>query len=426
MLKPIRIAIVGAGSSYTPELLDMLGQMRDSLNVTEIRLYDIDERRLSIMEGFTKRFLENISYPARVSATMDRAAAITDVEFVITQIRVGGNQARVHDEKIPMKYGLLGQETTGAGGFAKALRTIPAMLEIAREVERLNPKAWMINYTNPTGIVAEAITRYTGARFIALCGGGRHPGNMLKKAYGIAHDRVRYDFFGLNHFNFSYNITVDGEPITDEQWMGIAQACGVNPELTARMKLLPSLYLPYYHNRTHKVEVLKAAEKTRGEMVLEIEKELFEIYADPNVCTKPELLSKRGGGDYAEMALGVLRAIAYNDDTFAVCNVPNGGVIPFLKDDAVVETACMVNADGAKPITFRGFPDSVRGLVSAVKSYESLTVEAAVEGSRDKALFALLAHPLIMDVDLAQPMLDELLEANRAYLPAFFPQKCGK
>lgn len=426
MRKPIRIAIVGAGSSYTPELLDMMGQMRHQLSVAELRLQDIDGRRLSIMEGFTRRYLAHMGLEVKVSSTMNREEAVAGVDFVVTQVRVGGNQARVQDERIPLKYGLLGQETTGAGGFAKALRTIPVMLDIARDVERINPKAWIINYTNPTGIVAEAVTRYTGARFIALCGGGRHPGNMLYKAYGIEHSRVRYDYFGLNHFNFSYNITVDGEPITQEQWKGIAQACGVNPELTVRMKLLPSLYLPYFHNRTHKVEALREAAQTRGEQVLEIEKELFAQYADPAVCTKPELLGKRGGGDYAEMALGVIRAIAYNEDTFAVCNVPNRGAAPFLKDDAVIETACIVNAAGATPTVFTSFPDSVRGLVAAVKSYESLTVEAAVEGSRDKALFALLAHPLIMDYDLAQPMLDELLEANRGFLPAFFGEKSEK
>lgn len=425
MPKPIRVAIIGAGSSYTPELLEMMGQMRDRLWIAQLKLQDIDARRLSIMEGFTRRFLKHMGLEVEVITTLEREEAVKDVDFVITQIRVGGNQARILDEKIPLKYGLLGQETTGAGGFAKALRTIPAMLDIARDVQRVNPKAWIINYTNPTGIVAEAVTRYTGARIIALCGGGRHPGNMLKKAFGIAHERVRYEYFGLNHFNFSYHITVDGQPISPEQWRGIAEACGVNPDLTVRMKLLPSLYLPYYHNRTHKVEALKAASQTRGEQVLEIEKELFDLYADPSVCTKPELLSKRGGGDYAEMALGVIRAIAYNDDTFAVCNVPNRGVVPFLKEGAVIETACMVNATGATPVAFTSFPDSVRGLVCAVKSYESLTVEAAVEGSRDKALFALLAHPLIMDVDLAQPMLEELLQANRQWLPAFFEPHAG-
>ncbi len=420
MLKPICIAIIGAGSSYTPELLDMIGKMQDQICVGEIRLCDTNPKRLEIMEQFTRRFLANIGLKIKVWSTEDRIKAIDEADFIVTQIRVGGNEARVQDEKIPLKYGLLGQETTGAGGFAKALRTIPVMLEIARDVEKVNPKAWIINYTNPTGIVAEAVTRYTEARFIALCGGGRHPGNMLYKKYGITHDRVRYDYFGLNHFNFSYNITVDGEPITDEQWVGIAEECGVNPELTVKMKLLPSLYLPYYHNRLHKVKMQQEASRTRGEEVLEIEKELFRQYADPSVCTKPELLSRRGGGDYAEMALGVIRAIAYNDDTFAVCNVPNKGIIPFLPDEAVVETACMVNASGAAPIAFKNFPDSVRGIVAAVKNYESLTVEAAVEGDRDKALFALLAHPLIMDYDLAKPLLEDLLQANRRFLPAFF------
>lgn len=420
MNRPLIVAIVGAGSSYTPELLDMMGQLRDSIDITELRLYDINPERLSIMEGFTKRFLDNIAYPAKVWSTLDRVEAIKGADFIIAQIRVGGNAARVLDEKIPAKYGLLGQETTGAGGFAKALRTIPAMLDIARDVEKYNPNAWVINYTNPTGIVAEAVCKYTNANFVSLCGGGRHPGNMLYKAFGIDHSRVRYDYFGLNHFNFSYNITIDNRPVTDAEFDAMADVLGANRELIKRLRLLPSLYLPYFWNRTKKLEEQQSAEQSRGEKVLEIEKELFRQYADPNVCTKPELLARRGGGDYAEMALGVLGALGNNQDTFAVCNVPNNGAIPFMPNDAVVETACLVNAAGVRPLTFKSFPEEVWGIVSAVKNYESLTVEAAVHGDRDKALFALLAHPLVLDYDLAAPMLDELLEAHKQYLPQFF------
>lgn len=420
MQKSISIAIIGAGSSYTPELLEMMGKLKDSLPVKELRLMDMDAERLQIMYGFTDRFLKNINYDLKLVKTQDRVEAIKDVDFVVTQIRVGGNQARINDEEIPLRYGLLGQETTGAGGFANALRTIPVMIDIGKDVEKYNPDAWVINYTNPTGIVAEAVDKYTKAKFISLCGGGRHPGNMLYKTFGIDHSRVRYDFFGLNHLNFSYNITIDGRPVTDEEFEKMADCVGFDKELIMKQKMIPSLYMPYFYNKKHKVEDILSAEKTRGKVVQEIEKELFKIYDDPSVMTKPELLAKRGGGDYAEMALGVIGAIANNSDLFAVCNVQNNGAIPFLPKDAVVETACMVNADGARPMTFKSFPDSVWGLIAAVKNYESLTVEAAVHGDKDKALLALVAHPLVMDYDIAKPMLEDILKANRDYLPRFF------
>jgi 6-phospho-beta-glucosidase len=420
MQKSISIAIIGAGSSYTPELLEMMGKLKDTLPVKELRLMDIDAERLRIMYGFTERFLKNIDYNVKLVKTKDRIKAIKGVDFVITQIRVGGNKARIKDEEIPARYGLIGQETTGAGGFANALRTIPVMLGIARDVEKYNPEAWIINYTNPTGIVAEAVDKYTKVKFISLCGGGRHPGNMLYKVFGIDHSRVRYDFFGLNHLNFSYNITIDGRPLTDEEFEKAAECVGFDKELIMAQKMIPSLYMPYYYNKKHKVDDLAAAKKTRGQTVMEIEKELFAAYDDPAVVSKPELLAKRGGGDYAEMAFNVIGAISNNTDLFAVCNVQNNGAIPFLPDDAVIETACMVNAAGARPLTFGSFPDSVWGLVAAVKNYESLTVEAAVHGDKVKALLALVAHPLVMDYDIAKPMLEDILEANKEFLTRVF------
>jgi 6-phospho-beta-glucosidase len=421
-MSKLKLAIIGAGSSYTPELLEKLGEMRDSLPVGEICLMDIDPRRLEIMDGFCRRFMKNIGYDIRFSTTMDRADAVRDADFVITQIRVGGNAARIQDEKIPLKYSLLGQETTGAGGFAKALRTIPAMLDIARDVERLNPDAWIINYTNPTGMVAEAVTRYTGAKMAALCGGGMHPANMLHRAFGIEHARVKYDYFGLNHFNFSYNIMIDGRPVTDAEFERAAEQVGsVDKDIIMKQRLIPSYYCQYFYHRDRMVREEQESPLTRGEKVQQIEKELFALYADPSVCTKPELLAKRGGGGYAETALGVVSAIANNRDTWAVVNVPNHGAVRILPDDAVIETACIVNASGIKPLVLGELPASVWGIVSMVKNYEQLAVEAAVEGSRDKALLALLSHPLVMDYDTARPLLDELLEANRIYLPQFFP-----
>ncbi len=418
----IKLAIIGAGSSYTPELLEKLGEMRQTLPVSDICLMDIDPRRLEIMHGFSQRYMRHIGYAVNFTATLDRVEAIKMADFVITQIRVGGNAARVQDEKIPLRYGLIGQETTGAGGFAKALRTIPAMLDIARDVEKYNPAAWIINYTNPTGIVAEAVTRHTRAKMAALCGGGMHPANMLHKAFGIEHARVKYDYFGLNHFNFSYNLMIDGRPVTEEEFERAAEGVGcVSQDLILKQRLIPSFYCQYFYHKGRVVKEELESPQTRGEKVQAIEAELFKQYADPAVCTKPELLSQRGGGGYAETALGVVNAIANNHDTWAVINVPNHGAIRILPDEAVIETACIVNRSGIKPLALNEIPASVWGLICAVKNYEQLTVDAAVEGSRDQALLALVAHPLIMDYDVARPLLDDLLNANRRWLPQFFP-----
>ncbi len=422
MNKAIRLTLIGAGSSYTPELLEALGAMRTTLPLARLTLMDIDSERLRIMHGFTERFLRGIGYDVEVVKTLDRVEAIEGADFIVTQIRVGGNAARIHDERIPMKYGLLGQETTGAGGFAKALRTIPAMLDIARDVEKHNPNAWVVNYSNPTGIIAEAVGKHTGVKFAALCGGGRHPANMLYEAFGIDHSRVRYDFFGLNHLNFSYNIMIDDRPVTDAEFERAAEFVGaVDKDIIMKQRMIPSFYCQYFYHKGKTLRHELETPMTRGETVVGIEQELFRIYDDPAVDTKPALLAKRGGGDYAETALGVISAIANNRDTWAVVNVPNNGAIPFLAADASIETACLVNASGIRPLTFGSLPSSVWGLVCAVKNYETLTVEAAVEGNRDKALLALLAHPLIMDYDLAKPMLAEILETNRALLPQFFP-----
>ena len=295
------------------------------------------------------------------------------------------------------------------------------LLDIARDVENYNPDAWIINYTNPTGIVAEAVTRYTRAKIAALCGGGRHPANLLYRAFGIEHSRIKYDFFGLNHFNFSYNIMIDGRPISDDEFERLAELVGsVDKEIIITQHLIPSYYCQYYYHNRRMVREEKESPLTCGEKVQEIEAELFKLYADPRVCTKPDLLSKRGGGGYAATALGVINAIANNIDTWAVVNVPNNGTVRILPDDAVIETACIVNQSGIKPLTIGKLPNSVWGLVCAVKNYEQLTVEAAVEGSREKALLALLAHPLVMDYEIARPLLDELLDANKQWLPQFF------
>jgi len=408
-IKPLKLTIIGAGSSYTPELIEELAREKDNLSVKEIALYDIDKERLDIMTGFCKRFADKLGYDAPITSTMDLDEALYEADFVDTQIRVGGNKQRILDEKIPLKYGLVGQETTGAGGMMKAFRTIPVMLKIAERLTQLSPDAWIVNYTNPTGLVTEAVTKYTKAKIAGFCSGGIFPKMWAKAALGIEHDRVQYDFIGLNHLNFISNVTIDGRPVTEEEFMAIAkQNKSVNLELIKLLGVLPSPYLQWYYHTSEKVNKVLSDKFTRGEEVLELEKEVFSAYADENQNEKPAALAKRGGGGYSEVAIGFIKAVHNNIDTCMVVNVPNKGSVKFLPDDAVIETTCLVNRHGVQPLHVTEIPPMCWGIISEVKNYEQLAVEAAVEGDIRKAKLALLAHPLVRQYDLVEKLLPEL------------------
>lgn len=417
----MKICVIGAGSPYTPELLDRLSLLREELPVKEIMLMDIDETRLDIMYEFCKRYQKHLNFDVKITKTTDRREAISGCTFVNTQFRVGKNEARVRDEKIPLSMDLIGQETTGAGGFTKGLRTIPVMLDIAKDVEELAPDAWIINYTNPTGLVAEAVNRYAKAKIVGLCAGGMFAQGWTQQALGVDPEEVRYDFIGLNHMNFSYHISVHGREITEEEFSQVArQMDSVDHDLILKLGAIPSPYLQYYFHTGKKVEQFQKAPQTRGEEVLDLEREIYQEFADPTVCTKPQSLKKRGGGGYSELATLVMSAIYNNRDTWAVVNVPNCGAVRFLPDDAVIETPCMINASGITPLVVKQPPKAVWGLIAAVKNYEQLAVEAAVTGDYDKALLALVAHPLVRDYDKAKVLLPKLLEANREFLPQFY------
>jgi len=418
----MKVCVIGAGSPYTPEIIEKFAEMKESLPIKEISLMDIDDKRLDIMHKFCLRYAHHLVFDVKISKTNDRKQAIKNSTFVITQFRVGGNASRVNDERIPLSMGLIGQETTGAGGFAKGLRTIPVILDIARDVEEISPEAWIINYTNPTGLVAEAVIKHTNAKIAGLCAGGFFARDWVAKALNVPPQDIRYDFAGLNHMNFSYNITIKGKPLTSEEFALAAEQVGcVDKSLILKLGALPSPYLQHYFHTSRKVKEAVAAPQTRGEEVIELEKEIFGEFANPDICTKPEALKKRGGGGYSEVATTVMDAIYNNKDSWVVVNVPNNGVFPFLPDDAVIETPCIVNAAGIKPLIQGSPPDMVRGLISAVKNYESLAVEAAVSGNRDTALLALLAHPLVREFESAEILLDRILETNKEYLPSFFP-----
>ncbi len=431
----LKLAVIGGGSSYTPELVDGIIRRAKELPVKHIALVDIPEGgdKLDIIASLTRRMIQRAGLGIEVTAGFDRESAISGADFVITQFRVGGLAARAQDERIPLKYDIIGQETTGPGGFAKALRTIPVAIDIARDVERLAPNAWIINFTNPAGIVTEAITRYTSAPCIGLCNVPMSMQRMIAAGLGRDPRAVKMEFVGLNHLSWVRRVTVDGEDVTrailahdlvKREFERAAGAYGPEvPGLLQALGMIPSYYLRYYYFHNSMVEEekrhVREGRGTRAEQVMAVEKELFKRYADPGLSEKPAELSQRGGAWYSEAALACVSAI-YNDrEEVHVLNVPSRGAVSDLPDDAVVETNCLVNGTGVHPVAQGPLPDSIRGLVQHVKAYERLTVEAAVKGDRDIAYLALLSHPLVPDACTARSLLEDILRANARYLPGF-------
>jgi 6-phospho-beta-glucosidase len=420
----LTFTIIGAGSSYTPEIIERLSMLREQLPVGRLVLMDINPSRLEMVGGFCARFARHLGLEIRIETTIDLRSAVAEADFIISQVRVGGNAQRVLDEKIPLKYGIIGQETTGPGGMFKALRTIPVMLDIARAVESTNPNAWIINYANPTGLNAEAALRYTRANFIGLCSGVFFPRDAVAAALGVKRESIYYDYFGLNHLNFGYNLRVDGRPLSQAEFERVAGSVyggqALSAGLVKTLGMIPSPYLQYYFHRRKCVAEASQKEHTRGEVVQALEGDIFAAYADPSQVTKPAALAKRGGGGYSEIALDVIDAIYNNRGKRIIVNCANRGATAALPPDAVLEMPCMIDAAGLHPLVLPEIPRTVWGLVAAVKNYEQLAVEAAVSGDRDVALQALLAHPLVGDYDTAATLLEEMLAANRAFLPQFF------
>jgi len=417
----MKICIIGAGSSYTPELFEKLAEIKERLPVKIISLMDTDSARLEAVYSFCCRYTKFLNMDVEIESTTDLDKAVYGSSFVNTQIRVGKNTYRIKDEKIPLLMGLIGQETTGPGGFMKALRTIPDMLKIAESMKKGAPEAWLVNYTNPTGIVSQAIHDHTDIKCAALCAGGLRPAWRVADVLGVDAKDVQYDMFGLNHLNYAYNITVRGRPLSQGEFEKVAAHVDtVSTELSVKIGAVLSGYMQYYYHRNKKLEDLRSTSMTRGEAVLELEKEIYKDFLDPKFEQKPPSLEKRGGGGYSAVATGVMDAIYNNLDTWHVINVPNKGVFKFLPDNAVIETTVQVNANGIKPIIAGPPPKAVWGLISMVKNYEMLTAEAAVTGDYDTALLALTHHPLVGDYDVAKVLFDKMLEANKDYLPNFF------
>jgi 6-phospho-beta-glucosidase len=419
----LKIAVVGGGSTYTPELVQGFATREDRLPVDELVLFDIDAERLDVIAGLAGRMLARAGWGGRLHRTGRREEAIDGADFVVVQLRVGGQAMRLVDETLPLEFGCVGQETTGPGGFAKALRTVPVVLELAEEtVRRGAPGAWFVDFTNPVGIVTQALLD-RGHRAIGLCNSAIGFQRRFAAWLGVAPERVELEHVGLNHLTWERAARVDGvdrlPELLADHGEELAGDLGLPLALLQVLGAVPSHYLRYYY-ATGQVLDEQRRGPSRAEKVAEIERHLLELCRDPALDTKPELLERRGGAFYSEAAAALIASLHAGTGDVQVVDVRNDGAVGGLPDDAVVEVPARIDADGAHPLPLDPLAPELLGLVQQAKAYERLAVEAAVTGDRTVALKALLANPLVGEYRVAAPLLDALLEASRPYLPRFF------
>ncbi len=425
----MKLTVIGAGSSYTPEVIGELIRRRDSLPVSELCLMDIDPQRLSIVGGLVARIAKKNQYPADIVQTTDLVDAVRGASFVLTQFRVGQLPARQLDETIPLKYGLLGQETTGIGGFFKALRTIPEIAKICRVIEEQAPGAFLINFTNPSGIITQYLLTKTRVKAIGLCNNPINMQTSIAQFLGADRSEVQVESVGLNHLNWFTRAFYKGE-----DRLSALLAAGKGAALPANVPALsddpnflllgegiPCAYLNYFYYRAASLEKLRSAKQCRAEECMAVDRRLLEMYGDPALDTVPAELKLRGGHLYSTAAVNLIDSIHNDRGDLQVVDTSNGATLPFLAPDDVVEATARIDKNGAhiQPLT-KPANLNRRGLVQAVKAYERLTVEAALTGDDRTALRALTVHPLVGDYPAAKACFEEMKQAHRAYLPAFF------
>lgn len=437
MKKSIKITTIGGGSSYTPELVEGFIKRYDELPLRELWLVDVEEgkEKLEIVGNLAKRMFQKAGLPVQVHLTLDRREALAGADFVTTQFRVGLLEARAKDERIPLKYGVLGQETNGPGGLFKALRTIPVILDIVKDMKELCPDAWLVNFTNPAGMVTEAVLRYSDHRkVVGLCNVPIGMEMGIAKLLNVEHSRVRIDFAGLNHMVYGLDVYVDGVSVKERviefltnpensSFVKNVQGQGWEQEFIRALGVLPCPYHNYYYKTREMVEKdIKNAETvgTRAEVVKKLEDDLFELYKDPNLSIKPPQLEKRGGAYYSDAAVRLISSI-YNDKCdIQPVNTLNIGSIASIPDDSAVEVSCIITKEGPRPLVMGDLPVPVRGLVQQIKSFERVACEAAVTGDYSLAVLALTINPLVASDAIAKKIVDEMLEAHKKYLPQFF------
>lgn len=432
----LKLVIIGGGSSYTPEIIEGIIQRQDTFPVNEIVLVDIEpgKHKLETIVNLGKRMIHQANANINISWTLNRKKALVNADFITTQIRVGGLKARAIDERIPLKHGFIGQETNGAGGIMKAFRTIPVLMEIAKDVQEICPDAWIINFTNPAGIVTEALLKYSShQKVIGVCNIPFNTQHSTAELLNVKPEEVQIEFIGLNHFIFGKKVLVDGENRTEEVFDRLINQEGnytpanIMPldwskTFIQSTKLLPNPYHQYYfQTQTVLQKDLQAYKEngTRAEVVQQLEESLFDLYRQPELNTKPKELEKRGGAFYSKVACSLMDSIYNNKNDIQTVNTQNHGTVTDLPNDAVIEANCVITKDGPKPISIGKIPTPVKGMIQNMKAMEELTIQAALSGIYEDAYNAFVMNPLIQDEKKAKVLLDELLEAHKSFLPQF-------
>ncbi|MEU8732136.1 6-phospho-beta-glucosidase [Streptomyces tendae] len=418
----MKLTVVGGGSTYTPELIDGFARLRDTLPVEELVLVDPAADRLELVGGLARRIFAKQGHDGRVVTTSDLDAAVDGADAVLLQLRVGGQAARQQDETWPLECGCVGQETTGAGGLAKALRTVPVVLDIAERVRRANPDAWIIDFTNPVGIVTRALLQ-AGHRAVGLCNVAIGLQRKFAGLLGVTPADVHLDHVGLNHLTWETGVRLGGPEGEDvlprllaEHGEAVAADLRLPRPLLDRLGVVPSYYLRYYYAHDEVVDELRT-KPSRAAEVAEMERQLLEMYGDPALDEKPELLAKRGGAYYSEAAVDLAAALLGGTGSpYQVVNTYNRGTLPFLPDDAVIEVPAAVGGKGAAPLPVADVDPLYAGLMANVTAYEDLALDAALRGGRDRVFRALLAHPLVGQYAYAEQLTDRLIAHNREHL----------
>ncbi len=433
MIKNVKIVTIGGGSSYTPELVEGFIKRYDTLPVKELWLVDVEEgkEKMETVAGLARRMVKKAEIPMEIYTTLNRREALKGADFVTTQLRVGQLQARIKDERIPLSHGILGQETNGAGGLFKGMRTIPVIMDICKDIQEICPDAWLINFTNPVGMVMEGINRYTSfKKIIGLC---NVPIGMHKAIADLMErkmEEVQVTFGGLNHMVFATKVEIDGKDVTKDaikKWgdQTVKNIKGVSwdPDFLEALGVLPCSYHRYFYmTKEYLEEALEKFKehKVRAEFVKEVEDNLFKLYRDPELREKPKLLEERGGAYYSDAACNLINSLYNDKGDIQVVNTVNGSAIDNFNADEAVEVSCRITKDGPIPVKVGSLPKAVNGLVQQIKSFETAGSDAAVTGDKKKALLALMINPLVMSQKTAKIVLDELLEAHKEYLPQFF------
>ncbi|MFJ7268045.1 6-phospho-beta-glucosidase [Streptomyces sp. NPDC099050] len=418
----MKLAVVGGGSTYTPELIDGFARLRDTLPISELVLIDPAAERLELIGGLARRIFAKQGHPGLVTTTSDLDAGVADADAVLLQLRIGGQAARLQDETWPLECGCVGQETTGAGGLAKALRTVPVVLDIAERVRRSNPDAWIIDFTNPVGIVTRALLQ-AGHKAVGLCNVAIGFQRKFAALLDLAPADIHLDHVGLNHLTWELGVRKggpEGENLLPQLLARHGEAIAADLHLPRavldRLGVVPSYYLRYFYAHDEVVREL-GTKPSRAAEVAAMEKELLGLYGDPALDEKPELLAKRGGAFYSEAAVDLAASLLGDGGSAVqVVNTLNNGTLPFLPDDAVIEVQARVDRTGPSPLAVPRLDPLYAGLISHVTAYEDLALDAALRGGRERVFKALLAHPLVGQFDLAEGLTDRLLAHNKEHL----------